>query len=91
MHETGIVRITDTLKYTPKAFAFPKTTTEGYPQQAIVDIISIMKYPLKTITSCPMVLQQKIQSNRLTIFTKKHNLAPHKKFTVAPNTTTESE
>ena len=46
---TGIVRITDTLQYTPKTFAFPKTTTEYYLQQAIGDIISIMKDPLKTL------------------------------------------
>ena len=35
----GTVRITDTLQYILKEFAFPKTTTEDYFQQAIVDII----------------------------------------------------
>ena len=46
---TVIVRITGTLRYIPKAFAFPKTTTEDYLQQAIGDIIEITKYPLKTL------------------------------------------
>ena len=46
---TGIVIITDTLQYIPKAFALPKTTTEDYLQQAIGDIISIMKNPPKTL------------------------------------------
>ena len=46
---TGIVRITDTLQYIPKAFVFPKTTTEDYLQQAIGDIIAIMKNPPKTL------------------------------------------
>ena len=50
MPVTGIVRITDTLQYTPKAFAFQKTTTEDYLQQAIGDIISIIKNPSKTLT-----------------------------------------
>ena len=35
MHATGIVRITDTLQYTPNTFAFPTTTTEDYLHQAI--------------------------------------------------------
>ena len=43
MPATGIVRITDTLQYIPKAFAFPKSTTENYLQQSNGDIISIMK------------------------------------------------
>ena len=30
MPATGIVRITDTLQYIPKGFAFPKTTAEDY-------------------------------------------------------------
>ena len=38
-----IVQITDTLHYIPKAFASPKTTTEGYMQQAIGDTIANMK------------------------------------------------
>ena len=42
MPATEILRIHDTLKYILKAFAFPKTTTEDYLQQAIGDIISIM-------------------------------------------------
>ena len=39
---TGIVRITYTLQYIPKAFSFPKTTTEDSLQQAIEDIIAII-------------------------------------------------
>ena len=35
MLATGIVRIADTLQYIPKEFAFPKTTTGDYLQQAI--------------------------------------------------------
>ena len=46
---TGTVIITDTLQYTPKTFAFPKTTTEYYLRQAIGDIIAIMKKPPKKI------------------------------------------
>ena len=48
MPVTCILRIKDTLQYIPKAFAFPKTTTEDYLQQAIGDIIAIMKNPPKT-------------------------------------------
>ena len=33
MPATGIVRITDTLQYILKAFAFPKTTAKDYLQQ----------------------------------------------------------
>ena len=39
MPTTGVVRITDTLQYIPKAFSFPKTTTEDYLQHDIGDII----------------------------------------------------
>ena len=39
MPATVIIRITDTLQYIPKAFAFTKTTTEEYLQQAIGYII----------------------------------------------------
>ena len=35
MPAAGVVKIIDTLQYTPKAFAFPKTTIEDYLQQAI--------------------------------------------------------
>ena len=49
MTATGIVRITDKLKYTPKASASPKTTTEDYLQQEIGYIIEIMKDNLKTL------------------------------------------
>ena len=49
MPVTGIVRFTETLQYISKAFAFTKTTTEEYLQQAIGDIIVIMKYSLKKL------------------------------------------
>ena len=49
MPATGILRITDTLQYIPKEFASPNTTTPYYLQQAIGDIIAIIKYPLKTL------------------------------------------
>ena len=39
MPATGIIWITDTLQYIPKAIVPPKTTTEDYLQQAIGDII----------------------------------------------------
>ena len=46
---TGIVRITDTLQYFPKACVYPKTTTEDYLLQAIRDIIAVMKNPTKKL------------------------------------------
>ena len=49
MPTTGIVRITDTLKYKPKAFDFPKTTTENYLRQEIVYILAIIQYHPKTL------------------------------------------
>ena len=49
MPATGIVRITDTLQYIPNNFAFPTTTTKYYLHQAIGEIITIMKYPPKTL------------------------------------------
>ena len=42
MPATGIVCITDTLQYVPKAFAFPKTTTEYYLQYVIGDVMAII-------------------------------------------------
>ena len=47
--ETDIVRITDTLQYTSKSFALPKTTTEDYLRQAIGDILVIIQDPPKII------------------------------------------
>ena len=47
---TGIVRITNTLQYIPNTFAFQKTTTEYYLQQAIGYIIVNIKEPPKTRT-----------------------------------------
>ena len=45
MPTTGIVRITDKLQYIPKVFAFLKTTTEGYLQKSVGDIIEFMIDP----------------------------------------------
>ena len=45
---TGIVRIINSLKDTPKEFSFPKTSTEDYLIQAIGEIISMIKCPPKT-------------------------------------------
>ena len=71
MPTTGIVRVTDTLKYTPKAFALTKTTTEYYLQKAIRDIILIIKDPPNTLPlSFTMAMQQKMISTRLLIFYK---------------------
>ena len=49
MPPTVIIWITDTLQYIPRSFYLPKTTTEDYLQQAIGDIIEIMKDPSKTL------------------------------------------
>ena len=84
MHETGIVRITDTLQYTPKAFSFPKTTTEDYLQQEIGDIIAVMKDPLKIIPFSLNGDATKIQSTRLHTFCKEAQLSPASKFYCYP-------
>ena len=59
MPATGIVRITDTLQYIPKAFSFPKTTTEDDLKQAIGDIITIIKDLPKTLY-CLIAMEQEI-------------------------------
>ena len=58
MPATGIVRITDTLQCIPKAFAFPKTTTEDYLQKSIGDIIAIMIDPKRHFLFFPMLMQK---------------------------------
>ena len=45
MPRTGIIQITDTLKYTPKELVSPKTNTEDDLQQEIGYITERMKYP----------------------------------------------
>ena len=65
MPATGIVIITDTLQYIPKAFAFPIITTKYYLQQAIGDIIAITKNPLRYFLYCCMVMQQKNVINHI--------------------------
>ena len=49
MPATGIVIITYTLQYIPKAFSFPQEPTEDFLQHAIGDIIAIMKDTPKTL------------------------------------------
>ena len=46
---TGIVCITDTLKYIPKSFDLIKTKTEDYLRQAIGNILAITQDPPKTL------------------------------------------
>ena len=78
---TGIVRITDTLKYIPKAYAFPKTTTKYYLQQAIRYIIETMDNHPKTppflsygnatknlINQISHTLHRSISQSRLKVF-----------------------
>ena len=62
---TNISRITDTLQYIPKTFAFPTTTTEDYLQQAIRDIIAITKDPRRHLIYCLMAMQQKNAINQI--------------------------
>ena len=81
---TGIVRITDTLQYTLKAFSSPKTTTEDYLQQEIGDIIAVMKDPLKIIPFSLNGDATKIQSTRLHTFCKEAQLSPASKFYCYP-------
>ena len=49
MTKTGIVCITDTLKYIPKSFDLIKTKTEDYLRQAIGNILAITQDPPKTL------------------------------------------
>ena len=77
---TGIVRITDTLKYIPKTFTFSKTTIEDYLQQAIGDIIAIMKPPPKTISFLSYGDATNIQSIRLPTSCTEANLNHTYKF-----------
>ena len=70
MPATGIIIITYTLKYIPKAFAFPKTTTEDCLQRAIEDIIAIMKDPPKTLPYLSYFYAKKMQSIRFPTFCK---------------------
>ena len=45
MPTTGIVRINNKLKYTPKTFTFPKKNNEYYLHHGIGDIITMMQEP----------------------------------------------
>ena len=76
MPETGIVRITDTLKYISKAFAFSKTNTEDDLRQTIGDIIEIMKDPPKQFLFFPYGDATKTKSTRLPTFCEEAQLRP---------------
>ena len=76
MPTTGIVWITDTLQYTPKAFAFPKTTIEDYLQQAIWEIISIMKDPSNTLPFLYYVYVTKNAINKISHIFQKSTSQP---------------
>ena len=77
MPATGIIIITYTLKYIPKAFAFPKTTTEDCLQRAIEDIIAIMKDPPKTLPYLSYFMQKKCNQLYFPHFVNNHRSAPH--------------
>ena len=92
MPTTGIVCISDTLQYTPKAFAFPNTTTEEYPQQAILDTILIIQVPLEenyflTLRRCNRCFDQADCS----YFSEKNSSASLANFTIASNVTADLE
>ena len=80
MPVTGIVRITYTLQYILKVFDIPTTTTENYLQQAIGDIIEIMKHPRRHFFSCIMVIQEKMRSLRFPKSCKEAHLSHAYKF-----------
>ena len=62
---TAIVRITDTLQYIPKSLALPKQITGYYLQQAIWDIIAIMKKPLNILPFLSYVDAKKNAINQI--------------------------
>ena len=80
MPAIGIVRIIDTLQYIPKAFTFPKTHTEDYLQQAIGDIIALMKDPPKTLPLLYYGDATKMRSIRLLTFCTEAHLNHAYKF-----------
>ena len=84
MTATGIVRITDTLQYIPKAFAFPKTTTEDYLQQEIGDIIEIMKDPTKTLPFLSYGYETKNAINHIPHIMQRSISHPHLKILPLP-------
>ena len=91
MPATGILQITDTIHYIPKAFTFPEKSTKYYLQQAIGDTISIIKDPSKTLPFLSYVNATKMRLIRFLTPTVKYSSASLAKFTIASNVTTESE
>ena len=91
MPETGIVRITDTLQCIPKAFAFPKTTTEYCLQLKIGDIIKIMKDLLKTLTFLSYGHATKHLINNIDHILQKITAKPHINISLLPPMLPESQ
>ena len=91
MPATGIVRITDTLQYILKSFAFPKTTTEDYLHQAIGDIIAIMKKKSKTLHFLFYGDTKKYNQSDFPHLAKKHISTTLTNFTITTNATTNSD
>ena len=87
-----IVRIKNTSQYIPKAFAFPKTTTEDYLKQAIGEIISTIRdSPEDTYVFVLWWCNKKYNQSDYSHFVKKKISAPHINFTATPHATTEPE
>ena len=91
MPATGIVRIKDTLQYTPKTFAFPTTTSEDYLQQAIEYIIAIVRYPLKTLPLLSYGDAKKCDQSDLPNFAQKNISNTLTNFTLVTTATTDSD
>ena len=79
MPATAIVLITDTLQYTPKAFAFPKTTIEYYMKQSIGDTIVIMNFAPTTLPFLSYVDTTKTVINQILQIFQRSTFQPHLK------------
>ena len=79
MPATAIVLITDTLQYTPKAFAFPKTTIEYYTKQSIGDTIVIMNFAPTTLPFLSYVDTTKTVINQILQIFQRSTSQPHLK------------
>ena len=79
MPTTGILLITDTIKYIPKVFYFQKTTTEDYLQQTIGDIIEIIQDPPKTLTFLSCKYETENEINNINHILQQSTTQPHLK------------
>ena len=77
MRANGIVRITDTLKYIPKAFVLTYKTTEDNLQQAIGEIIEIMQDLLKTLSLFFYRDATKNPTNQIAQISQRSKAQPH--------------